>query len=99
LLLENWLFKLVCRGEKMKTQDIEVGSFEAKTHLAEILRRAEGGETFVVLRRGKPVARIVPVISEPADDLKRTIEELGRIRAGIEGTVNIRELIEEGRRW
>ena len=83
----------------MEQQDIEVGSFEAKTHLAEILRRAESGETFIVLRRGKPVARIVPIISEPVDELKSTIKELGRIRAGIEGTVNIRELIEEGRRW
>ena len=38
-----------------------VGSFEAKTRLAEILEEVSAGETYVVTKRGRPVARIVPV--------------------------------------
>jgi len=37
----------------------EVGSFEAKTRLAELLRLAERGDEIIVLRRGIRVAVIV----------------------------------------
>ncbi len=37
----------------------EVGSFEAKTRLAELLRLAERGDEVVVLRRGHRVAVIL----------------------------------------
>ena len=37
-----------------------VGSFEAKTHLSELLRRVEQGESFVITKHGNPVARHVP---------------------------------------
>jgi prevent-host-death family protein len=37
----------------------EVGSFEAKTRLAELLRLAERGDEIVILRRGIRVAVIV----------------------------------------
>jgi prevent-host-death family protein len=36
-----------------------VGSFEAKTRLAELLRLAERGDEIVVLRRGQRIAVIV----------------------------------------
>lgn len=45
---------------------ITVGSFEAKTHLAQLLERAERGEEIVITRRGKPVARLVP--AQPGHD-------------------------------
>jgi prevent-host-death family protein len=38
-----------------------VGSFEAKTHFSELLERAEHGEEIVITRRGKPVARLIPM--------------------------------------
>jgi len=37
-----------------------VGIFEAKTHFSALIGEAERGETIVVTRNGKPVARIVP---------------------------------------
>lgn len=36
-----------------------IGSFEAKTHFAELLQRAEAGEEITITRRGKPVAKLV----------------------------------------
>lgn len=38
----------------------EIGSYDAKTNLPEILRRVEAGETFTITNRGKPVADLVP---------------------------------------
>jgi prevent-host-death family protein len=41
-----------------------VGMHEAKTKLSELVERAEAGEEVVIQRRGKPVARLVPVRDE-----------------------------------
>ena len=38
-----------------------VGLFEAKTHLSELIARAERGEEVVITRHNKPVARLVPM--------------------------------------
>lgn len=38
----------------------EIGSYDAKTNLPEILRRVETGETFTITNRGKPIADLIP---------------------------------------
>jgi prevent-host-death family protein len=38
----------------------EIGAFEAKNKLAELLDRVEHGEEIVITRRGKRVAKLVP---------------------------------------
>ena len=38
-----------------------IGLFEAKTHLSELIARAEKGEEVVITRHNKPVAKLVPV--------------------------------------
>ncbi len=38
----------------------EIGSYEAKTKLPEILRRVEAGEAFTITNRGKPIADVIP---------------------------------------
>lgn len=75
-----------------------IGAFEAKTKLPELLRGTTEGKSYLITRRGKPVARLVPA-REPEETYPLTIlSELNAIRARIVGPVNIRELIEEGRR-
>jgi prevent-host-death family protein len=37
---------------------------EAKTHLSRLVDRAANGEEIVIARRGKPVARLMPIHSE-----------------------------------
>jgi len=39
---------------------IEVGVYEAKTKLPEILRRVESGEVFTITNRGKAIADLIP---------------------------------------
>jgi prevent-host-death family protein len=42
----------------------EIGSFDAKNKLSELLARAERGQEIVITRRGRPVAKLVPVSSK-----------------------------------
>lgn len=56
-----------------------IGAFEAKTHFARLLERAERGEEIVITRRGKPVARLVPM--RPGHDVDASRAAAGRLRA------------------
>jgi len=57
----------------------EIGAFEAKTKLSEILRKVEQGERFTITLRGRAVANLVPV----APDRSRA-----RVAAAIEALRN-----------
>ena len=84
----------------MGTKSQKVSAFEAKTKLSELLRETERGGSFVIYRRGKEVARLVPPVKEEQDaDLKQIIVSFREIRERIPGKISVRELIEEGRRF
>jgi prevent-host-death family protein len=38
----------------------QIGAFEAKTRLSELLRKVERGERFTITHRGRPVAQLTP---------------------------------------
>jgi prevent-host-death family protein len=40
-----------------------VGVHEAKTHFSTLLRRVASGEEIVILNGGKPVAKLVPIVT------------------------------------
>lgn len=42
----------------------EVGIFETKTHLSEIIRKVGAGERFIITKRGEPVAELRPIRPE-----------------------------------
>jgi prevent-host-death family protein len=52
-------------------------TFDAKAKLSEILDRVSGGEEIVITRHGKPVARVVPVISSGRRNLGFAASEVG----------------------
>lgn len=74
-----------------------VGLFEAKQKLSELVGRAGKGERITITRRGKPAALLVSV-SAPAD-LKETFAAIEQIRkqARRRKRANARRLIAEGR--
>ncbi|MBK6649789.1 MAG: type II toxin-antitoxin system prevent-host-death family antitoxin [Betaproteobacteria bacterium] len=37
-----------------------IGSYETKTHLADVLRRVSAGEGFTITQRGEPIADLIP---------------------------------------
>jgi len=45
----------------------QVNVHEAKTHLSRLLLRVAAGETIVIARSGRPVARLVPFSEEQLD--------------------------------
>ena len=58
-----------------------IGLFEAKTHLSELIARAERGEEVVITRHNKPVARLVPMGRAPGEDLQRQCSALEGLQA------------------
>ena len=78
---------------------IEIGSYEAKTKLPELLRQVQAGKSFTITNRGKAVADLVPSGGERSKERAAAVERMqefirtwGRVKG-----VNIKELIEEGR--
>ena len=79
----------------------QIGAFEAKTHFSQIIEKVENGADFVITRRGKPVAKIIPFKQEPEitrQDAFSQLMEMRKLYRGKPGSFNIREAIEEGRR-
>jgi prevent-host-death family protein len=79
----------------------QIGAFEAKTHFSQIIEKVEHGADFVITKRGKPVAKIIPFGQEPEITRKEAFEQLIEMRKlyrGEPGSFNIREAIEDGRR-
>ena len=83
---------------------ITVGSFEAKTKLAELLDKVAAGESVTITRRGKAVAQLIAVKADGEQERMRAlVEEIKRTRVGRgkpagPGTT-IAELIKAGRRY
>jgi prevent-host-death family protein len=53
-----------------------VGAYEAKTKFSELIARAEKGESFVVTKNGRPVARIAPMVEFDREKARRAAAEL-----------------------
>ncbi|MGC8500113.1 MAG: type II toxin-antitoxin system Phd/YefM family antitoxin [Leptospirales bacterium] len=79
----------------MKT---EIGSYEAKTKLPELLRLVKSGRSFTITNRGEAVADLVPSAGARVRDRASAAEKLKSfmMTEPVRG-VDIKELVEEGR--
>ena len=78
----------------------EVQASEAKTHLPRLLDEVERGETLIITRHGRAIARLVPEVDKRREDIRRAIAELKAARKGA-GKMTIEEILsarDEGRR-
>jgi len=75
------------------------GVYDAKARLSELVDRAESGLPTTITKRGRVVARIVPARA-PRWDRAAVLDEAEafRRRVALKGKVDIRALIERGRR-
>ena len=69
---------------------------EAKAHLSELVSKAELGQETVIMRRGQPVARLVPIASP-----RKAMSSLSAFRATLPRSRNssadlIRQMRDEG---
>jgi len=77
----------------------QVGTYEAKTRLPELIRQVQAGQSFTITNRGEPVAQLVPV---PAPAVVGAAEAIDRFlafktRHPVKRRASIRDLIEDGR--
>ena len=63
----------------------EVGAFEAKTHLSQLLDDVAAGGEILITRRGAPVARLVPVEGAGRARRQAAMARVGDLRARIAG--------------
>lgn len=80
----------------------QIQSSEAKAKFSELLDAVEAGETIVISRHGKPVARIVPDADAQATQGRRAVEALRRFREQMpRQSISVDEILEmrdEGRK-
>lgn len=77
---------------------IEIGSYEAKTKLPELLRQVKSGKSFTITNRGKAVADLVPSGGVRGKDKVAAAEKLKAFMlANPVRSVIIKELLQEGR--
>jgi prevent-host-death family protein len=83
----------------------EVQASVAKTHFSQLLDEVERGETIVILRHGKPIARLVPDEEERRRKHREALESLDRLGAEIRarnGGLTVEEIlssIHEGHKY
>lgn len=78
----------------------EVGTFEAKTHLSALLESVAAGETIMITKRGRPMARLVPPETPDLRTVDAAIARLKNLREQF-GTLSVEEILafrDEGRR-
>ena len=77
---------------------IEIGSYEAKTKLPELLRQVKAGKSFTITNRGEAMADLVPSTGMRAKDFVTAADKLKAFMLAdpVRG-VNIKQLIEDGR--
>lgn len=79
--------------------NIEIGSYEAKTKLPELLRGVQAGQRYTITLRGEPVADLVPPERGKDSDAAAAVDKMLKLMAEtapIKG-VDVKALIDEGR--
>jgi prevent-host-death family protein len=76
----------------------EIGSYDAKTKLPEILRRVEAGEQFTITNRGKPVADLIPSRSGNDQRIDSAIANILKAKKHIVSSEKLAELKDKGRK-
>lgn len=76
----------------------QIGSYDAKTKLPEILRRVESGEVFTITNRGKPVADLIPSRISDIRKIESAIQNILGAEKHVVSDETLTELRESGRK-
>jgi len=86
---------------KRATPTTEIGAYEAKTRLPELLREVRAGRRFTITNRGQAIADLVPSAAVRTVDAAMAIDRFRNYMrthpVEARNRVNVRALIEEGR--
>ena len=70
----------------------QIQASEAKTHLPQLLDDVERGETILITRHGKPIARLVPEVDRRQAEIDSAIDRIQQRRAQA-GSITLEELL------
>lgn len=76
----------------------EIGSYDAKTRLPEILRRVEAGEAFTITNHGRPIADLVPSHRYRQSRTQQAVEQLLSTRKRVVSDETLATLRDSGRK-
>jgi prevent-host-death family protein len=77
---------------------MDIGVYQAKTHLPELLTKVVNGEPVTITRHGRAVARLVSVEPVKPLDVRGVIAEMKALAKGRHAGLPIKAMIAEGRR-
>lgn len=79
--------------------NVEIGSYEAKTKLPELLRGVQAGNRYTITLRGEPVADLVPAESGKGSDAAAAVDQMRTLMSSAKPVkgVDVKALIAEGR--
>ena len=81
--------------------NIEVGSYEAKTRLPELLRGIQAGNRYTITLRGQAIASLVPAENNKNADAAAVVAEMRALMDAAATTMveslDLKALIEDGR--
>jgi prevent-host-death family protein len=78
----------------------EIQASEAKTHLPRLLDEVERGETVIITRHGRRIARLVPEAERRREEIEEALEAIRELRKRT-GKITADELLsarDEGRK-
>jgi prevent-host-death family protein len=76
-----------------------IGIYDARSKLSELIERVQSGEEVVLTRHGEPVARLVPEKRRQKRSRAATVARIRSLARKLDiRDIDIRKLIEEGRR-
>lgn len=70
----------------------EIQASDAKTHLPQLLDDVERGETIIITRHGRPIARLIPEADRCRAEIDRAIESICALRKRT-GRITLDELL------
>jgi len=79
--------------------NLEIGSYDAKTKLPELLRGVQAGNRYTITLRGEPIADLVPAESSKGGDAVAAVEQMRQLMlsAAPVKNIDVKALINEGR--
>jgi prevent-host-death family protein len=79
----------------------EIQASDAKVHLPQLLDEVERGETIIITRHGRRIARIMPEPNRRQEEIDKALASIRELRRRT-GKISVGELLsarEEGRRF
>ena len=79
----------------------QIQASEAKTKFLQLLDDIERGETVVITRHGKPIARLSPEVERRQEQIKAAMDQIRKLRSRQE-RVTVAEILsarDEGRKY